>query len=184
MPIPRAAQLFLAVSLTAASVFAVASTARAQQPAEVWRLCVGGAGISPDQRITNCTTILSSSRETNENLAAARNNRGGAYHAQRRYDLALADFDEALRLNPKLANAWTGRGAVHAAQRNFARAISDHTRAIELNPQHNDAYYNRALAHQGAGDIGSAIADFRKSLEVNPADDDARRQLRELGVTP
>lgn len=184
MPFPRATKFFLAVSLAAAALSATAPTAGAQQPPEVWRLCVGGPGISPDQRVANCTTILTSSRESNENLAAARNNRAGAYHAQRRYDLALADFDEALRLNPQLANAWTGRGAVHAAQRNYARAISDHTRAIELNPQHKDAYYNRALAHQGAGDIGSAIADFRKSLEVNPGDDDARQRLRELGVNP
>ncbi|PZC47008.1 MAG: Tetratricopeptide (TPR) repeat [Chloroflexi bacterium] len=50
-----------------------------------------------------------------ERLAASHHVRGLAYSGLGLYDLALTDFDEAIRLNPTLAEAYSGRSAVYNA---------------------------------------------------------------------
>ena len=53
--------------------------------------------------------------------------RGIAYLRKRDYDLAIQDFENALRLNPSLADAFTGRGLAYADNKgDYDRAISDY----------------------------------------------------------
>lgn len=70
--------------------------------------------------------------------------RGLARLNRKQYDDALADFEQALKLDPKLAAAYDGRGQVYAAQEKFVDAHEDFSKAIELNPKLPSAYRNRA----------------------------------------
>ena len=49
------------------------------------------------------------------NNAAALRNRGFLHTRQRQYDRAIADFDEAIRLDATAASAFTGRAYLHRA---------------------------------------------------------------------
>ena len=51
----------------------------------------------------------------------------------------IADFDEAIRLEPKLAGAYYARGVSYAKKGNRTRALEDYRRALELDPNHSDA---------------------------------------------
>jgi tetratricopeptide (TPR) repeat protein len=65
--------------------------------------------------------------------AAAWNNRGLLKGHARQYDLALRDFDEAIRLNPK-AIYYTNRAAVYDKLKRPKDAEADRRRAKELQP--------------------------------------------------
>ena len=73
--------------------------------------------------------------------------RGNAKHLLRRYKEAIADFDEAIRLNPDDAAAYAAyhnRGNAKGNLGQYREAIDDYDEAVRLNPGDADAYSNRA----------------------------------------
>jgi tetratricopeptide (TPR) repeat protein len=58
--------------------------------------------------------------------------------------LELADYSEALRLDPGRAAAYINRGVAWAARGEYDRALADYSEALRLDPRYADAYNNRA----------------------------------------
>jgi tetratricopeptide (TPR) repeat protein len=87
-------------------------------------------------------------------------------------DGALADFNEAIRLDPNLALAYMNRGAIYASKNEFDKAIEDETKAIELKlaktEDQSTAYSNRAAAYAGKGDFDKALADADEAIKIKP----------------
>src|SRR5438477_9309474 len=67
-----------------------------------------------DGAIRLYTRAIESNDLPHPDLFFAFNNRGNAHAAKGDYDRALADYGEALRLNPKYAGALRNRATVHA----------------------------------------------------------------------
>jgi tetratricopeptide (TPR) repeat protein len=55
------------------------------------------------------------------------------------YDRAIADLDEALRLNPKYFYGYLKRGDAYRKKRDFAKAAADYRRALEIKPNESEA---------------------------------------------
>ena len=70
-------------------------------------------GNHPDIRIIACTRNINSGRFTGRNLAIAFTNRGLAYKNKGLWDRAIADYDEAIRLNSDLAETFSNRGTAY-----------------------------------------------------------------------
>src|SRR5262245_59552157 len=60
--------------------------------------CADGGFMGLDLAIDYCTRAIKSGTLSNRSLAIAYYNRAVAWHRKRRYDRAIADFDEAVRL--------------------------------------------------------------------------------------
>ncbi len=99
-------------------------------------------------------------------------NRGIAYRRIGDLELALRDYDEAIRLNPNAADAFNNRGNAYRALNEFDKAIRDYDEAIRLNPQYAHAYNNRGVIFLEVGEPGRAAADFDEAIERD-------RRLRE-----
>ncbi len=130
-----------------------------------------------------CSRALREEAMTRTNRAATYVNRGVLRMREGNYDTALADYSEALRLQPELGAAYLNTGAAYIYQRDFAAALAPLDRAIEL--ESNDlfaAYYNRAIARENTGDVAGAFEDFNISLELKPEWDLALRQLTRFSV--
>jgi len=50
-------------------------------------------------------------------LSAAYCNRGNAYYCKKNYDRAIADYNEAIKIDPNYTDAYIGRGNAEQAKR-------------------------------------------------------------------
>ena len=105
--------------------------------------------------------------QLNPKYAEAYNNRGNVYYNQGKYDLAIADYNESIRLNnPKLWLPYNNRGIVYDDQGKYDLAIADYNQAIQLNPKLAHAYYGRGLTYKAKRNIEKAISDFEKAANL------------------
>jgi tetratricopeptide (TPR) repeat protein len=83
------------------------------------------------------------------------------------FDQAIADFTQALRLDPDNANAYNERGSAYAAKGDYDQALADYNQAIRLDPNDTHAYNNRGLAYAKKKDYDRAIADYNQAIRLN-----------------
>jgi tetratricopeptide (TPR) repeat protein len=112
-------------------------------------------------------------------------NRGAIYVARREWDQALADFEEALRLDPERGAAHVGRGAYHLGKERFAEAEAEVNRGLQLGTEEPEkAYYIRAMSRWGRDDLTGAYKDFRKAAELAPHWAEPKRAMANFIVSP
>ena len=88
------------------------------------------------------------------------------YYDQREYDRAVADFDQAIRLDPKDAFAYYNRGIAQYGRLDFDRAIADFDQAIKLDAKIALAYpqpRQRAMRASATTTAPSPISTRRSS---------------------
>jgi tetratricopeptide (TPR) repeat protein len=59
-------------------------------------------------------------------------------------DIALGDYNEAIRLDPTTAGVYNHRGLAWIAKKEYDKAIADYNEAIRLDPKDASAYNSRA----------------------------------------
>ncbi|MBI2901248.1 MAG: protein kinase [Planctomycetes bacterium] len=88
---------------------------------------------------------------------------------------ALADFAEALRLQPDHPDALRSRGQLLLALRRWAEAVRDFDRYIPLRPADPHGFCGRGEARLRAGDFKGAVEDLEKAVALG-GDDKGRHQ--------
>jgi tetratricopeptide (TPR) repeat protein len=130
-----------------------------------------------------CTRALREQTMTKGNRAATHVNRGVLRMREGNYEESLADYADALELQPDMGAAYLNAGAAHIYKKDFETALVSLNRAIELeSPDLFAAHYNRAIAREHTGDIAGAYDDFVRALELRPEWDLAERQLTRFTV--
>ena len=132
-----------------------------------WQACIGTA-TAPADRVAACNAVIEGKTETGPRLAAAYCNRGHGLTERHELDAALADLNEAIRLNSTFTCAYTNRGRAYAFKRDFDHAIADYDEAIRIDPTFALAYNNRGDAWLNKGDLDRAKADFDLAIKYNP----------------
>ena len=94
-------------------------------------------------------------------------NRSKTYKELGEYELARADLDRALSLNPSDAGALCNRGNLFYLMRNRERALVDLDRAISLDSTIADAWNSRGAVRSSLGRYAEGLADFDKAIELN-----------------
>ena len=96
------------------------------------------------------------------------NNRGVAYEDKGDYDRAIADYDQAIRLEPDYASAFNNRGVAYRLKSDYDRAIRDYDQAIRLKPDYALAFNNRGYAYRQKGEYDHAIRDYDQAIRLKP----------------
>jgi tetratricopeptide (TPR) repeat protein len=131
-------------------------------------LCNGGADISPEARIAGCTGFIGWGTESDENLAAAYNNRGNAYDDSNQPDLAIKDYERAMELAPEDATAYFNRGVTYYNKGDNSRAMPDFDEAIRLRPDYAKALTARGELKVSLGDVAGGNADLEAAKALTP----------------
>jgi tetratricopeptide (TPR) repeat protein len=125
---------------------------------------------SGDASIEACTRAIDSKKYTKHKrtLSLLYSNRGVEYGLKHDYDRAIADHDQAIKIDPKNPVAYNNRGSAYAAKYDYEHAIADYDEAVKLNPKYADAFYNRGIAKRNKGDTAGGEADIAQAKELQP----------------
>jgi len=104
------------------------------QLAVQWQTCTGNPEVDWDQQIKSCTALIQSGAESNENVGIAFFNRALAYENKEDFERAIADFSEAIRLDPNDADALFYRSLDKGRKGDKAGADADMAAAKRINP--------------------------------------------------
>jgi len=106
--------------------------------------------------------------EANAENAGTYNARGFAKQKKGDLDGAMADYNQAIKLNPKFAGAYNNRGNIRLGRGDLNGAMADYNQAIQLDSKYYRAYNNRGLVRFREGDLNGAIADYDQAISLNP----------------
>ena len=67
-------------------------------------------------------------------------NRGSAYYSLGKHDLAIADYDKAIELNPKSPAVYVNRGVAYDKLGNMRQAFNDYKAAARLGDKNAQDY--------------------------------------------
>ena len=106
--------------------------------------------------------------------------RGNGLESLGKYEEALEQYEEILRLDPQCAAAYLGQGEALNACKQYEAALLAYGAALRLDPASGAAYVGTGQALSGLGRHNEALAAYEKALLLNPLDLDAAIGKREL----
>ena len=121
-----------------------------------------------DIRLRACSEVISGARYRADDKARAYRNRGNLRADAGAGTQAVADFSEAIRLNPNEVSGYAGRARARLAVQDLDCAIADYGDALRLGPGTAAFHVGRGHAHFVRGDTTAAIADFTEAIRLNP----------------
>lgn len=119
-------------------------------------------------KVAACTAAIRQGAK-GDDLEAALAQRGDAQRQLSKPDLAIQDFDQALRMNANDAFALNGRGLAYMdAGKPQKLSLADFNAAIRANPSVGDAFDNRGYLERYSGDFDASIQDESRAIELEP----------------
>ena len=160
----------------------LAGTFESRAAADDARICARDSG---EIAIDACSRAIKSGRYKGHELARQYLNRGVERRLKQDYDLALADYGEAARIDKKYADAFYNRCVIYNFKGDYDRAVTDCSQAIKLGPSPNataeiggeklgndrtisDYYSERGFAYLKKDDYLHAILDLDNAVRLNP----------------
>ena len=92
------------------------------------------------------------------------NERGLEAFERKDYDLAIAEFNEAIRLKPDDGAAYFNLAVLYSSRGEREKVIVQYSEAIRLKPYDFLLYYCRGIAYDQVGDYDRAIADYHRAI--------------------
>jgi lipoprotein NlpI len=154
--------------MISAGLLLLAAPAWSASPA-AHEACVKGSG---DAAIAGCAAIIGDRNEPARSRAVAHVNRGYEWATKGDLDRAIADYSEAIGIDPRYGSAYHRRGVIWQTKGDFDRALADHTTALRLGPTPG-GHTSRGNAWQAKGDIDRAIIDYGEAIRLEAQSVDA-----------
>ncbi|PYK85555.1 MAG: hypothetical protein DME40_17450 [Verrucomicrobia bacterium] len=114
------------------------------------------------------------------NLASALQQRASVYVSQQKFQEAIADYSEALKVKSNDPDIFERRAYAEMQLKDYDKALHDYNEAIKLSPEEPKYYQVRAFIHQTKNDLKAAMADVDKTLKLDPNNQDAQQRKRFL----
>jgi tetratricopeptide (TPR) repeat protein len=179
--------------MTAVGLLLLAWTFEGRTAADDSKICAKESG---EIAIEACSRAIKSGRYKGRDLARQYMYRGVEQGLKKDYDLALADYGEALRIDKKYSDAFFNRCVLYNVKEDYDRALADCSQAVKFGPSPNaraatsdgrlendrarsDYYSERGFAYLKKNDYDRAILDLDNAIRLNP---DNGRALKSRGL--
>src|SRR3954462_10627183 len=125
---------------------------------------------SGDDAIAACTRAIDSKKFVKQKrvLSLLYTNRGVEYGIKNEFDKAIADHDQAIKIDPKNPAPYNNRGNAYVGKADWEHAVVDFDMAIKLNPKYAEAFFNRGMAKRNRGDAEGSETDIAQAKELQP----------------
>lgn len=136
-------------------------------PTAELQLC---ANVMADAKLRGeaCDRLIKGGRLSGLDLAVAYFGRAWMQQLANQWDAAIADYSEAIKLNPNHYIAHNGRGWMYIQRGELDKALADFDRSIEINRPNNAlAFANRAEVRRRQNRLDEASADIAEALRLN-----------------
>src|ERR1700719_1743472 len=158
----------IALCLVATMVFSVGQLAGAEN-AEAVKVAKEGAQAARNQDWDKAITLFRRATELDRknapNLAAVLQQRAVAYFGEQKFDMAVSDLNDALKLTPNDPILYERRAYIEMQVRDLDKALADYSEAIKLQPNESRYYQTRSYIYEVKGDIKNSMADTDNILK-------------------
>jgi hypothetical protein len=104
--------------------------------------------------------------------------RAGSMALRGRLSAALAEVDEALRIDPTAASSHISRAMILTDLRRLTEAAASYDDAVRLAPERPDVYILRARFRRARSQFAAAEQDFRSAIDLLPEGSPNRARLK------
>jgi tetratricopeptide (TPR) repeat protein len=111
-------------------------------------------------------------RKFTASLALAYQQRAYSYAKDQRFQDALNDLNEAIKIKPD-ARTYEQRGAIERGINDYDKALADFAEASKLDPGEIKYHNYRAYIYETRGDLQNAMADNDAALKINSKNKEA-----------
>jgi tetratricopeptide (TPR) repeat protein len=153
---------------------------RGEAPADIAVLTGTCKRISGEAGLAACDRALASGKVKGAELASLYTVRGYRRHQKHDIEGALADYRQAIDLDPTVAETYNARGTIYRDAGDYDRAIADFDAAIALKDW-ADPYASRGWVYAQKGEQERARQDYEKALAFNPEPELMQRLQAALG---
>jgi tetratricopeptide (TPR) repeat protein len=119
-------------------------------------------------------------RKYTQNLAIAYQQRAYSYANDQRFQDALNDLGEAIKINPRDARAYEQRAAIEMKINDYDKAVADYGEAIKANPGEIKYHLYRGYIYELRGDLQNAMADTEAALKISSKNKEAVERKQRL----
>ena len=115
-----------------------------------------------------------------DELAAVYQRRGYADASEQRYQDAIDEYSQALKLTPQDVRIYEQRAAVEMKINDYDKALTDYSEIIKLKPNEVRYYNYRAYIYELKNDSTNSMTDTEKVLKLDPNNQDAKGRKQRL----
>jgi tetratricopeptide (TPR) repeat protein len=149
------------------------------------------AKADPDEIIQACGVFIRTHRSVGGRvplptvaLYGALASRGYAYVRKHDWDLAIDDFDKAIKLSPTVPDAYDMRSIAHFNRGDNDLALADYNKGIDLAQDKKlilaEIYANRGVFYTAKRDYQHALSDLDEAVRLDPKN--ANTHLLRAGI--
>src|SRR6266699_3095104 len=151
---------------------------------EANKLAREGAEAAKDQEWDKAVELLRKAtaldHKYTDELAAVYQRRGYADASDQKYQDAITEYGDALKLTPQDVRIYEQRAAVEMKINDYDKALADFSEAIKLKPNEVRYYNYRAYIYELKNDLKNSMADTEKVLKLNPNNQEAKARKQRI----
>jgi len=175
---------YSALTLITALAVCASQFAHAQGNKEAAKLAREGADASKNQDWNKAIEAFRKATDLDRkfapNLAIAYQHRGFASANEQKFEDAIRDFSEALKINSRDPRIYEQRAAVEMKMNDYDKALADYSEAITLKPSEVRYYLYRSYIYETKGDVKNSLADTERALKLDPGNAEAKSRKARL----
>ena len=139
--------------MIAVAALLLATTFESRAATDDSKICAKESG---EIAIDACSRAIKSGRYKGRDLARQFMYRGVEQGLKKDYDLALADYGEAIRIDKKYSDAFYNRCVVYNLKEEYDRALAEANESLRLGPKGMYGLKNRGMSLENKGELAEA----------------------------